>query len=85
MQEKGTASVEREFTDGRGHRWRAAYSEGGDIKGLVTMRQVVFEAVDGERAGERRYISVYPGYLEGAEDAVLQVALGQAQPVDPPW
>lgn len=78
-------TAEREFTDGEGRRWHVSYGEGPGVRGLVTMRQIVFRALDGIRAGERRYLSVFPGFLERAGDHELEVALGQAQSVDPPW
>jgi hypothetical protein len=74
---------EREFTDAAGRRWRVAYSEGG-VRGMLTMNQIVFRALDGNIAGEERYLAVYPGYLESADDHQLEVALSQAQTVNPP-
>ena len=75
---------EREITDTGGRRWRVSYSEGG-VRGMLTMHQVVFRALDGDVAGEERYLTVYPGYLESADDHQLEVALSQAQTVNPPW
>ncbi len=76
--------LEREFVDEAGGRWRASYTEAG-IRGLVTMTQVVFRSLDGEGSGSQRYLTVHPGYLERADDQQLEVALSQAQAVDPPW
>jgi hypothetical protein len=75
---------DREFLDGAGRRWQVSYSEGG-VRGMITMNQIVFKALDGEVAGEERYLTVHPGYLEGADDHQLEVALSQAQTVNPPW
>lgn len=77
-------AVEREFIDGRGRRWRVSYLEGG-VRGMLTMDQIVFKALDGEIAGEERYLTVHPGYLESVDDHQLVVALSQAQTVSPPW
>lgn len=78
------AAGEREFIDQTGRRWHVAYSEGG-VRGMITMNQIVFKALDGEIAGEQRYLTVHPGYLESVDDHQLEVALSQAQRVDPPW
>lgn len=75
---------EKEFTDGSGRRWRVEYTEAG-VRGLVTMQQVVFRGLDPDVAGEERYLTVHPGYLEAAGDHELAVALTQAQAVSPPW
>ena len=77
-------SVEREFTDAAGHRWRVAYTARGAY-GIIAMNQIVFRALDGEIAGVERYLTVYPGYLESADDHQLEVALSQAQALSPPW
>lgn len=74
---------EREFVDRAGRRWTVKYTEGG-VRGMITMHQIVFRAEDGEIAGEERYLIVHPGYLESADDHKLEVALSQAQRVDPP-
>lgn len=74
----------REFTDAAGRRWRVAYAEGG-VRGMLTMQQIVFQALDGEVTGQQRYLTVHPGYLEAVSDHQLEVALSQAQRVDPPW
>jgi hypothetical protein len=73
----------REFIDQAGHRWSAEYTE--NVRGMIAMSQIVFTAMDGEIAGEERYLAVHPGFLEGADDHKLEVALSQAQRVDPPW
>ena len=75
---------DREFLDGSGRRWQVSYSVGG-VRGMITMNQIVFKALDGDIAGEERYLTVHPGYLEGADDHQLEVALSQAQTVNPPW
>lgn len=75
---------EREITDAEGHNWRVTYSEGG-VRGMLTMRQIVFRALDSELKGQERYLTVHPGYLENVSDHQLEVALSQAQRVDPPW
>lgn len=75
---------ERSFTDARGRRWRVAYTRAG-VRGMLTMRQIVFWVVDGEGAGEERYLTVHPGFLESADDHGLEVALSQAQRVTAPW
>ncbi len=75
---------EREFTDKQGRHWHVAYTEGG-VRGMLTMRSIVFRALDGGDAGEDRYLTVHPGYLESVDDHQLEVALSQAQRVDPPW
>ena len=74
----------KEFIDGEGRRWRVEYTEAG-VRGLVTMQQVVFRALDPQLRGEERYLTVHPGYLETAGDHELTVALSQAQTVSPPW
>ncbi len=76
--------VEREFVDSAGRRWRVGYTEAG-VRGLITMKQIVFSALDGETAGEERYLTVHPGFLEEADDHELAVTLSQAQSVSPPW
>lgn len=75
--------VEREFRDAAGQRWRVAYTEAG-IRGLITMTEVVFKSTVGGGAGSERFLTVFPGYLERADEAQLQVALSQAQALDPP-
>ena len=75
---------EKEFTDAKGRRWRVAYTQAG-VKGMIKMRQIVFEALEGEAAGEERYLTVHPGFLEHADDHQLEVALSQAQRVSAPW
>jgi hypothetical protein len=75
---------EREFTDSAGHRWKVAYTQGG-VRGMLTMNQIVFTALDGEISGEERFLTVYPGYLESVDDHQLEVALSQAQTVNTPW
>lgn len=77
-------AAERELTDAKGRRWRVAYLEGG-VRGMLTMDQIVFKALEGEVSGEERYLTVYPGYLESVDDHQLAVALSQAQTVNPPW
>lgn len=73
----------REFSDKRGRRWRVSYTEGG-VRGMLTMNNIVFKALDADYAGEERFLAVYPGYLESADDHTLEVALSQAQTLDPP-
>lgn len=75
---------EHEFTDASGRRWSVAYTEGG-VRGMLTMDNIVFKALDGDIAGEQRYLTVYPGFLESTEDHQLEVALSQAQTLDAPW
>jgi hypothetical protein len=77
-------AVERELTDSRGRRWSVGYLEGG-VRGMLTMNQIVFTALDGDIAGEERYLTVFPGYLENVDDHQLGIALSQAQTVNPPW
>lgn len=77
-------AAEREFVDAEGHRWNASYTEGGG-HGMLTMKQIVFKAMDGEISGEERFLTVHPGFLEGADEHKLEVALSQAQRLDPPW
>ena len=79
-----SVTIEKEFIAESGVRWRVAYTDAG-IRGLVTMQQVAFTALDGENTGEERYLTVFNGYLEKADDHQLSVALSQAQPVNPPW
>ena len=74
---------EREFIDQDGNRWSVSYSEGGD-RGMIAMSQLMFKTLDVEGDGEERYLSVYPGFLEGADEHKLEVALSQAYRVDPP-
>jgi len=74
----------KEFTAATGRRWRVGYTQAG-VKGMIKMRQIVFEALDGELAGEERYLTVHPGFLEGADEHQLEVALSQAQRVSAPW
>lgn len=75
---------EREFTDKTGRRWRVSYTEGG-VRGMMTMNNIVFKALNGYEGSEERFLTVHPGYLESADDHQLEVALSQAQTVDPPW
>lgn len=75
---------EREFTDKTGQRWYVAYAEGG-ARGMLTMRNIVFKALVGDERGEERYLTVHQGYLESVDDHQLEVAVSQAQRVDPPW
>jgi hypothetical protein len=75
---------EREFTDKTGRRWRVSYAEGGK-HGMLTMPTIAFEGLGGQGASELRYLTVHPGYLESVDDHQLEVALSQAQRVDPPW
>ncbi len=70
----------REFTDAAGRRWQVSYTQAG-VRGMITMKQIVFRALD----GEERFLTVHPGYLESADDHRLEVALSQAQTVVPPW
>ncbi len=77
-------AVKREITDESGRRWRVSYTEAG-VRGMITMQQIVFQALDGEVSGEERFLTVHPGYLETVDDHQLEVALSQAQTVDPPW
>lgn len=76
-------AVKREFTDKSGRSWRVSYTEAG-VRGMITMKQIVFSALD-ETGGEKRFLTVHPGYLESVDDHQLEVALSQAQRVDPPW
>ena len=73
----------REFTDAMGQRWRVSYTEAG-VRGLVTMNQIVFEPLDAAAPGGERYLTVYPGYVESVDDHQLEIALSQAQTVNPP-
>jgi len=75
---------ERVFTDKTGRRWRVSYTEGG-VRGMLTMHTIVFEAVNGDEGRDQRYLTVHPGYLESVDDHQLELALSQAQTVDPPW
>ncbi len=75
---------EREFTDAAGRRWSVAYTEGG-VRGMLAMDNIVFEALDGEIAGQQRYLTVFPGFLESTDDHQLEVALSQAQVLGAPW
>jgi hypothetical protein len=75
---------EREITDSSGRRWQVEYTEGG-VRGMLTMNRIVFRALEGEIAGEERFLTVYPGYLESVDDHQLEVALSQAQTVSTPW
>ena len=74
----------REFTDASGRRWSVAIAEGG-VRGMLTMDNIVFEALDGDIAGEQRYLTVHPGFLDSTDDHQLEVALSQAQTVSAPW
>lgn len=71
-----------EFTDSDGRRWSVEWAS-PEIKGLVTMRQIVFRPVNGNHPKER-YLSVHPRYLDRADEPVLRAALGQAQELDLP-
>jgi hypothetical protein len=51
---------------------------------MLTMNNIVFKALDADYAGEERFLAVHPGYLESADDHTLEVALSQAQTLDPP-
>lgn len=73
----------REFTDTNGQRWSVSYTK-PVVRGLISMDQIVFEPLDGAGGG-LRYLAVHPGYLETVDDHQLEVALSQAQSVDPPW
>ncbi len=75
---------ERVFTDKTGQRWRVSYAEGG-ARGMLTMKNIVFEALNGDEASDERYLTVHQGYLESVDDHQLEVALSQAQRVDSPW
>ena len=75
---------EREFTDASGRRWSVVYTEGG-VRGMLTMDNIVFKALDGDIAGQERYLTVYPGFLESTADHQLEVALSQAQALSAPW
>lgn len=81
----GGPKAEKEFTDTRGRRWTVRYAEGGQVRGLVSMDQIVFRRAGDSARPEERYLTVHPGFLERAEDEQLRVALSQAQTVDPPW
>ena len=70
------------FTDARGRRWVVDWAS-PEIRGLVTMRQIVFRPANGNRA-RPRYLSVHPKFLERADDEILRAALEQAQELDPP-
>lgn len=72
----------KEFSDPDGRPWQVDWAS-PEIKGLVTMRQIVFRPVNGERR-KSRYLSVDPRFLDRANDEVLRTALGQAQELDPP-
>ncbi len=74
----------REFTDQAGRRWSVDYTDGAST-GMIQMDRLVFKALDGENAGEERFLTVHPGYLDSAGDHMLEVALSQAQTIDPPW
>jgi hypothetical protein len=72
----------KEFTDADGRRWRVEWAS-PEIKGLVTMRQIVFRPIDVNGARDR-YLSVHPRFLERADEALLRTALAQAQELEPP-
>ncbi len=76
-------TTKREFTDKSGQSWRVSYTEAG-VRGMIIMKQIVFRSLD-EPSGAERFLTVHPGYLESADDHQLEVALSQAQRVDPPW
>lgn len=71
-----------EFTDSEGRRWTVEWAS-PEIKGLVTMRQIVFRPANGDRRKER-YLSVHTRFLDRADEQFLRTALGQAQELDPP-
>ena len=73
----------REFTDSSGQRWRAFYAE-ANVGGMIAMNQVVFQPLDRSAPGGERYLTAHPGYLESADDHQLEIALSQAQDVEPP-
>ncbi len=73
----------REFIDKSGRSWQVSYTEAG-VRGMITMKQIVFRSLD-EGPAEERFLTVHPGYLESVDDHQLEVALSQAQRVDPPW
>jgi hypothetical protein len=75
---------EREFTDKTGRRWRVSYAEGG-ARGMLTMRNIMFKPLNGDEGREELYLTVHQGYLESVDNHQLEVALSQAQRVDPPW
>lgn len=72
----------KEFVDPEGSRWQVDWAS-PEIKGLVTMRQIVFRPLGGD-GRKSRYLSVHPRFLERADDEMLRTALGQAQELDPP-
>lgn len=72
----------KEFSDSEGRRWQVDWAS-PEIKGLVTMRQIVFHPVNGDRR-KSRYLSVDPRFLDRASDEALRAALDQAQELDPP-
>lgn len=72
----------KEFTDRDGRRWQVEWAS-PEIRGLVTMRQIVFRPLN-RRGLKERYLSVHPRFLDGADDAMLQTALEQALELDPP-
>lgn len=74
--------VVREFSDPDGRRWSVDWAS-PEIKGLVTMRQIVFRPVNGDGRRER-YLSVHPRFLDRVDEEVLRSALDQAQELDPP-
>ncbi len=74
----------REFTDPKGDAWRVSYTK-PVVRGLISMDQIVFEPLDSKASGAARYLAVHLGYLESVDDRQLEVALSQAQSVDPPW
>jgi hypothetical protein len=71
-----------EFTDSDGRRWTVEWAS-PEIKGLVTMRQIVFRPANGDRRKER-YLSVHPRFLDRVDERVLRAALSQAQELDTP-
>ncbi len=72
----------KQFTDSEGGRWEVDWAS-DEIRGLVTMRQIVFRPADGRRVKER-YLSVHPQFLDGADEQILQTAFTQAQELDTP-
>lgn len=72
----------KEFADPDGRRWRVDWAS-PEIKGLVTMRQIVFRPIDLDGAKDR-YLSVHPRFLERADESLLRIALAEAQELDPP-
>lgn len=72
----------QEFRDPEGRRWSVEWAS-PEIKGLVTMRQIVFRPLNGDGRRER-YLSVHTRFLDRADEDALRSALGQAQELDAP-